>query len=264
MHEAGCTLYVSGVDPPRGSSQLSAYFPKEVKANTKIMQWKSIGDNMGISYDQLARHEKGWQDGIEFYDDIIAWATAYEEKYMVPAKSNKQTADQTVEILLYHVPKSLRPAGLKAISVLTPNILRTAMAFEKAPWYYTAIVTGIIHARQYVLRYMSLPRPEFWRVCHVTDEADPETGRYHMNSYDSQPYYVRPSVAGRWGFTAWLVWFLGGELPGDKGNLFHPEGYIIEEVGPKNMLGRGRQEMQSWEMRLQNERPTGCPFAFSG
>lgn len=60
--------------------------------------WKSLGDAMGISYNDLAR--SNWQDGLEFYEDIKEWAEAYEIRYMVPDKSNKITADQLVPLLL--------------------------------------------------------------------------------------------------------------------------------------------------------------------
>lgn len=61
--------------------------------------WKSIGDSMGIGYGaQLARSE--WVDGLEFYEDIKNWAEAYEIRYMVPAQSNKTTADELVPLLL--------------------------------------------------------------------------------------------------------------------------------------------------------------------
>ncbi|KAK9385123.1 hypothetical protein V1515DRAFT_582326 [Lipomyces mesembrius] len=51
------------------------------------MPWKSIGDAMGIKYDgRLSDTE--WTDGLQFYEDIKACAFDYEEKYMIPAKSN--------------------------------------------------------------------------------------------------------------------------------------------------------------------------------
>lgn len=56
--------------------------------------WKSIGDNMGISYHNLPHYESGWKDGLEFYDDIREWAENYEIKCMVPAATNKKTADE--------------------------------------------------------------------------------------------------------------------------------------------------------------------------
>jgi hypothetical protein len=61
--------------------------------------WKSIGDAMGIEYNgQLAHSE--WLNGLDFYDDIKVWATSYEARFMVPAPSNKTTADQLVPLLL--------------------------------------------------------------------------------------------------------------------------------------------------------------------
>jgi len=56
--------------------------------------WKSLGDNMGISYAKLPRSETGWKDGVEFYEDIRDWAENYEAQYMVPAATNKKTADE--------------------------------------------------------------------------------------------------------------------------------------------------------------------------
>jgi len=56
--------------------------------------WKSLGDNMGINYEQLTQYQTGWKDGLEFYNDIKTWAERYEVNYMVPAATNKQTADE--------------------------------------------------------------------------------------------------------------------------------------------------------------------------
>src|SRR5690349_21491269 len=62
--------------------------------------WKAIGDNMEIDYSELARYKDGWKDGIEFYEDIAAWAEEYEKQYMVPDINNKKTADRTTNLLL--------------------------------------------------------------------------------------------------------------------------------------------------------------------
>lgn len=56
--------------------------------------WKSIGDSMGISYENLAHYKTGWVDGLMFYEDIKEWAENYEIKCMVPAVTNKTTADK--------------------------------------------------------------------------------------------------------------------------------------------------------------------------
>lgn len=59
------------------------------------------------------------------------------------------------------------------------------------------------------------------------------------------------------------MWLAGGDRPGSKGNLYIPEGYKFEEVGPKIMKNRGLEETRVWEEKLMTERPAGCPFAFA-
>lgn len=88
--------------------------------------WKSIGDAMGIEYaGHLARSE--WLDGLEFYEDIKAWAENYETKFMVPAKPNKITADELIPLLLFYLPQQLHPAGSHLVGVLMGDRLRAAM-----------------------------------------------------------------------------------------------------------------------------------------
>jgi hypothetical protein len=91
-------------------------------------QWKSIGDAMGIEYrGRLSKTE--WADGIEFYEDIKAWAEGYESKYMVPTPSNKQTADELVPLLLFWVPNFMVSFASSLVGVLMGDMLRTAMTY---------------------------------------------------------------------------------------------------------------------------------------
>lgn len=61
--------------------------------------WKSVGDAMDIEYNGQLAHSD-WSNGLDFYEDIKAWALSYEGRFMVPAPSNKTTADQLVPLLL--------------------------------------------------------------------------------------------------------------------------------------------------------------------
>ena len=81
---------------------------------------------MGIQFSgHLARSE--WNDGLEFYEDIKTWAESYEREYMVPAKSNKVTADELIPLLLFYVPQQFRAAGSHLVGVLMGDRLRAAM-----------------------------------------------------------------------------------------------------------------------------------------
>ncbi|KAK9428982.1 hypothetical protein V1505DRAFT_375469 [Lipomyces doorenjongii] len=224
--------------------------------------WKSIGDAMGIKYDgQLSNTE--WTDGLQFYEDIKAWALDYEEKYMIPAKSNKQTADELVPLLLFYVPKSLKGAASNLVGVLMGNRLRKAMNYPTPSTGYFYLANAIFESRRFLLRYLSLPRPSFMRVREVSDDPDPKTGRYHSKSYLAHPYYNKPGLLNRWGPEGWFVWAFGGDVPGSKGDLYIPQGWVFEELGPDIMKNKGLEETRAWEEKLRVERPVGCPFTFA-
>lgn len=89
--------------------------------------WKSIGDAMGISYQKLPSAEEGWEDALQWLDDLAEWSEQYEKENMVPHANNRKTAEQTVAILLWGVPKALKPFGNNIVSVLMDDRLRTAM-----------------------------------------------------------------------------------------------------------------------------------------
>jgi hypothetical protein len=66
--------------------------------------WEHIGKCMGI---------EGIPDTL---DKLCKWAEQYEQKAMVFAPQNKEVANETVRLLLYHVPRVLRPLLHPAVS----------------------------------------------------------------------------------------------------------------------------------------------------
>lgn len=91
--------------------------------------WKSLGDAMGISYEKLRSANEGLVDGLQWLEELVEWSEQYEKKKMVPHINNKKTADQTVDILLWKVPRLLRPAGKEIVHALMDERLRTAMMY---------------------------------------------------------------------------------------------------------------------------------------
>lgn len=80
---------------------------------------------MGISYHSLARQE--WASGLEFYEDIKAWAEKYEQSDMVPAVSNKKICDELVPLLLHWIPGFAQPFAREVIGTMMGPHLREAM-----------------------------------------------------------------------------------------------------------------------------------------
>ena len=81
---------------------------------------------MGIDYTgRLNRSE--WANGLEFNEDIASWALEYERTYMVPAITNKKTADYLMPLLLFYVPKRLYGLAINIVGVAMGGRLRKAM-----------------------------------------------------------------------------------------------------------------------------------------
>jgi hypothetical protein len=254
------TLSVFMTEPPRWIERYEwrTFTPMEICAVGTF--WKGVADSMFIDYQSRLEggiSGKGWKDGIEFWEDVARWARRYEEKCMVPAVTNKQTGDETANMLMYLVPDALKPAGKVAISVFMEERLREAMMYEKPPAWVRSTVLGIFAVRKFVLRYLTLPRPDFLRVNDFTEQN--EHGRYTFQTYKVHPYYAKPTFWNRWGPEALLTRLFGGEVPGSE--KFLPKGYKFEEIGPEKMANRGKDVTDKFEERLKVERTPGCPFS---
>ena len=155
--------------------------------------YKSMGDAMKISYDQLPSAKTGWQDGLSFFQELEQWSLQYEEMHMVPSSDNKRLAVSQFDIVFINVPTFLHNNCRKAMSVLVGERLRKAMMYPEAPAYYHWGIEMVLQIRRLVMRHLMLPRPEFLRHQYITKAADKQTGRYHMYEYMSFPWYVKPS-----------------------------------------------------------------------
>jgi len=102
--------------------------------------WKSVGDAMGISWEKLKSGRGGkegtWRDGLEWWEEICEWSQAYEREKMVPAETNRKTAEETTRILLWTIPGPLKGVGRHLVSALMDDRLRKAMMCVPARLLY--------------------------------------------------------------------------------------------------------------------------------
>lgn len=151
--------------------------------------WKAQGDAMHISYEPLEGFKTGWRDGIEWYEDLMRWTEKYEAAHMVPNQVNRDVANETLEILLYDLPRSMHGIGINAALVLMDERLRKSMLFGPPPRIYETIIDSVLQFRKFLLRYLALPRPYMWRYIDVSEKPD-KTGRIHREVYATEPWYV--------------------------------------------------------------------------
>ncbi|KAL8917020.1 MAG: hypothetical protein Q9172_006015 [Xanthocarpia lactea] len=220
--------------------------------------WKSIGDAMGINYQKLKSAGEGWEDALQWLDELAEWSWQYEKENMVPHATNKKTAEQTVAILLWGIPGPLKPFGERLVSVLMDDRLRTAMMYDKPSDPHFVFVSFVFTVRKFLLRYFFLPRPSMFQI-HGLEGPDLD-GRCSLSVWEAAPYYVKPTFWRRWGPQAWVSKLLGLPVPGDEGAKYQPEGYNIPEVGPKAFLGKGVESAKETVHGLAKTRTGGCPF----
>ncbi|KAL6718062.1 hypothetical protein ACLMJK_004147 [Lecanora helva] len=226
--------------------------------------WKAMGDAMGIGYEKLKSGGdggEGWRDGLQWFEEVVEWAEGYEMNCMVPDQNNRDTADHTVDILLWSVPNLMKPFGRKVVSALMDDRLRKAMIFEQPPTFHFALVNVLFTIRKLFIRFLCLPRPFPLRVHNPTDEPSCD-GRYFMTNWETEPWYVQPTFRNRWcRLQSWASWAMGLPVPGDGGDKYWPQGYKIHEIGPESMRGKGESYVRGSRETLVDERMKGCPFS---
>ncbi|KAI2921660.1 hypothetical protein CBS147343_1514 [Aspergillus niger] len=67
--------------------------------------WKSLGDALDISYDELPSGKSGFSDGLHFLEELRQWGDHYEEENMRPDHRNRLVADKTMDVIVYGFPK---------------------------------------------------------------------------------------------------------------------------------------------------------------
>ncbi|GAB1194399.1 hypothetical protein APSETT444_003644 [Aspergillus pseudonomiae] len=125
----------------------------------------------------------------------------------------------------------------------------------------SSLVAGSVAIRKFILRYLSLPRPDFMAVKVLDATPDPSTGRYVVKEWLDNPWYVKPTFLNRWGLKSWLVRLFGtGNVP-TKNGPFRDEGYDIKAIGPQIIKNKGQAEVEAiLENFRKRDIPAGCPF----
>lgn len=217
--------------------------------------WKSIGDAMEIEYRGFLTQDT-WADGIEFVEDITRWAKSYEVEAMRPHVDNRKLADALVEMLFFYAPVSLRPFALQIMTTLMGDRVREAFLYPEPGISAAFVAFALLNARRVFLRYFCLPR---LRPVVFFSEPDPDSGRIHHFDYLVSPYYNKPTFGARWGPMALFTRLCGGYVPGEAGTM--DKGFLATDLGPKNKMGKGMEEMEVDMARMKKTRPSGCPFA---
>ena len=115
--------------------------------------------------------------------------------------------------------------------------------------------------RKFILRYLSLPRPESKAVRVLNESPDPSTGLYAWNIWIEHPWYVKPTFKNRWGLKALFVRMFGNGAIPSKMNTYKESGYDLRTIGPAHHDKRGQDEMEAIFQNLKRTNYAArCPF----
>ncbi|CAA7271256.1 unnamed protein product [Cyclocybe aegerita] len=213
-----------------------------------FIYWKEIGKRMGI------------REIPETIPELSAWSKKYEEMYMVPAQTNRDIGDTTVDELLAAVPNvlGLKSLGRRIAICLMDDIVRESMMYEKQHAYLSWLVDAMLKTTAFVQRWLMLPAFSPRSVVALDPKPkrtkEGECPRLHPEKFAARPWY-RPQPTGLGYLRDKLLvaagWFT--EMPGPH---LKSEGYRLEELGPLKFEDRAHEEVMKSAAELQ-----GCPVA---
>lgn len=140
-------------------------------------------------------------------------------------------------------------------------MLTAKSSFQKPGIIMSSIAKGVVAVRKFILRYLSLPRPDCMAVRVLNNSPDPSTGLYTVNFWIAHPWYVKPTSKHRWGLKALLVRLFGSGAVPTRNGPYRDSGYDLRTIGPAAQEKRGQDEMEAIFASLKEMNfASGCPF----
>ncbi|KAB8273230.1 hypothetical protein BDV30DRAFT_249088 [Aspergillus minisclerotigenes] len=223
--------------------------------------YRCMGEAMEIPFNLLPSGKAGFTDGIHFAQELYDFTVEYEKTAVKPTQSTLSISRRLMDLETANYPSILKPVVERIIATRLDEHIRASMGYRKPGTALSSLVAGLVAIRKCILRYLSLPRPDFMAVKVLEAEPDPTTGRYAIKEWLDNPWYVKPTLLNRWGPKSWAVRLFGtGNVP-TKNGPFRDEGYDIKAIGPQIMENKGQADVEAIaENFRKREIPAGCPF----
>lgn len=88
------------------------------------------------------------------------------------------------------------------------------------------------------------------------------TGRIKHYHFLKDPWYAPATFWARWGPEALFRRACGLKVAGDGGEAMLPDGFLFEDIGPRNEMGKGVEETARLAKAAQSKvSASACPFA---
>lgn len=156
------TLSVFVAEPPRFARLYEWRAMNEMECCAYGVFWKAVGEAMGISYKGFLRQDT-WRDGIEWADDITAWAKRYEADVMKPSPIANKPAEALIPMITYWLPWFAKPFA-REVGCWSPSLPPLSMSRRHGSpkWAYILPLSAFTSSRN---------SEEFFLCVAITDSS---------------------------------------------------------------------------------------------
>ncbi|TFY53181.1 hypothetical protein EVG20_g10233 [Dentipellis fragilis] len=195
----------------------------KLECHARLVLWKETGDLMNI---------KDIPDTVE---ELIAWSKAYEERNMVPAKTNYELATHTLDEVTYQISTVpwLKSLVERIFICVLDERVRVAMLLPEQPYLLRTFVNSMLVFTAFVQHHFMLPRftPKRYIPASLpTPTTDGSLPRIRPAWYSAKPWY-KPEATGLGKVLEQALVAVGvikaEDVPAPK---YRPQGFRIEEL----------------------------------
>ncbi|KAL2813237.1 hypothetical protein BJX63DRAFT_443129 [Aspergillus granulosus] len=242
------TLALFVLEPLRWIDQFEWRPLLQVERVAVFVYWREIALRMGM------------KDVPRTIDELGAWAEEYEKTHMYFAESNRACVEATLGLYVRSLPRAWQKFGRWVGAALIEPRVRPLLGLAEPPRWVVGLVEGLLGVRAWVVRVLLLPR---WRDLDAGGKVDGKTGRVRRGVYAFEPWYVGETMLSK--VIKVLGLGMGRPLPGPE---YLSEGYMPEELGPKEFREKSREDVLAEAAKMGEyarqggSSALGCPFAF--
>ncbi|KAH3942313.1 hypothetical protein HBH53_189340 [Parastagonospora nodorum] len=190
--------------------------------------WSEVGRRMGLVFVPGS------------FEECMVYVEEFEGREMRASEDNRVVAEGVFALYASSVPAFLGPAVHAVLVAFMDS--RLSGAFMVSGRWTAAVRKALefgLGVRKYFVRHLMLPRTSTLQVFGEENEA----GYRPMMFWEIEPWYVASSKSCSWVYTAYTRFF-GLPVAGDA--KFRPEGYKLQEIGPKHLEGKGGEDVLSF------------------
>ena len=190
--------------------------------------WNEVGKRMGLT------------DVPESFEACADFIEAFEKRQMEPSEDNAVIAQGVFALYASTVPAFLAPIVRTVLIAFMDTRLSGAFKLATPPTNLArSFLCFLLALRKYFVRHLMLPRYSTLQVFGEENSA----GYRPMLFWEIEPWYVASSKHCNWLYRTYTRLF-GLPVAGDA--KFRPEGYRLQEIGPKHLEGKGGEEVMSF------------------